>query len=455
MNTNVLIENEKKRLDYPFSRLMCLVMFTVWQIGTVYCMGPALYFDSKTTPLQIDVDNGIVLIAAGYLLNILWMIFFPRKYVYAARFSAAVALISGGVALLLPSAHEMLALLLCVQLFSCCFIIGYEVATISFIFSENSAVKHLLQVYPIGYIIIAGLRNDIIHVPFEVFRLGTIIMLVLLIYFYFRLPAGNLPYFARRADGMLLPKRLYGGVYAMALPACLIGAISPVVAALVVNGISLMYIFAAIAGLILCFVYKRYRFHPLKAVSLLIMLGVIGFLMLFVSLYIPGMALPACALLGIGLVSCALLPLSGVVLVRQYPSRFVPAIIMIFAGAACLVSSAIFGMFREDVHLLYLAYLVIIITMAIIYLFLAPYLLSTLNEHIDIKKDDLKLSAALEVLTVRELEISELISRGYSNRDIAKMLFISEHTVKDHTKNIYRKLDIHSRLELAALVNKK
>lgn len=96
MNTNVLIENEKKRLDYPFSRLMCLVMFTVWQIGTVYCMGPALYFDGKTTPLQIDVDNGIVLIAAGYLLNILWMIFFPRKYVYAARFSAAVALISGG-----------------------------------------------------------------------------------------------------------------------------------------------------------------------------------------------------------------------------------------------------------------------------------------------------------------------------------------------------------------------
>ena len=47
-----------------------------------------------------------------------------------------------------------------------------------------------------------------------------------------------------------------------------------------------------------------------------------------------------------------------------------------------------------------------------------------------------------------------LIGYGYSNGDIAKILFISENTVKDHTKNIYRKLEVHSRFELAALVNR-
>ena len=60
----------------------------------------------------------------------------------------------------------------------------------------------------------------------------------------------------------------------------------------------------------------------------------------------------------------------------------------------------------------------------------------------------------LSVLAKREREVAELICLGYSNRDIAKMLFISEHTVKDYTKKIYPKLDVHSRMELAALVNR-
>ena len=34
------------------------------------------------------------------------------------------------------------------------------------------------------------------------------------------------------------------------------------------------------------------------------------------------------------------------------------------------------------------------------------------------------------------------------------MLFIYDHTVKDHVKSIYRKTNVHSRLELAALVSK-
>ena len=47
-----------------------------------------------------------------------------------------------------------------------------------------------------------------------------------------------------------------------------------------------------------------------------------------------------------------------------------------------------------------------------------------------------------------------MICLGYSNPDIARMLFISEHTVKDHTKKIYPKMGVHSRFELAALVSR-
>ena len=59
----------------------------------------------------------------------------------------------------------------------------------------------------------------------------------------------------------------------------------------------------------------------------------------------------------------------------------------------------------------------------------------------------------LDVLSQRERDVAELICLGYANKDIATMLFISDHTVKDHVKSIYRKTNVHSRLELAALVN--
>ena len=60
----------------------------------------------------------------------------------------------------------------------------------------------------------------------------------------------------------------------------------------------------------------------------------------------------------------------------------------------------------------------------------------------------------LDVLTKKERDVAELICLGYANKDIATMLFISDHTVKDHVKSIYRKTNVHSRLELAALVSK-
>ena len=48
----------------------------------------------------------------------------------------------------------------------------------------------------------------------------------------------------------------------------------------------------------------------------------------------------------------------------------------------------------------------------------------------------------------------ELIGCGYSNRDIASLLVISEHTVNDYTKKIYRKLGVHSRHAAAQMVSR-
>jgi DNA-binding NarL/FixJ family response regulator len=50
-------------------------------------------------------------------------------------------------------------------------------------------------------------------------------------------------------------------------------------------------------------------------------------------------------------------------------------------------------------------------------------------------------------LTDREMEVLTLVAQGMNNRDIAKELFISENTVKNHIRNILEKLHLHSRME--------
>ncbi|MES1933861.1 LuxR family transcriptional regulator [Salinisphaera shabanensis T35B1] len=50
-------------------------------------------------------------------------------------------------------------------------------------------------------------------------------------------------------------------------------------------------------------------------------------------------------------------------------------------------------------------------------------------------------------LTHRELEIIGLLSSGASNIEIANMLFVSEHTIKSHLYNIFRKIEVRNRIQ--------
>jgi len=58
-------------------------------------------------------------------------------------------------------------------------------------------------------------------------------------------------------------------------------------------------------------------------------------------------------------------------------------------------------------------------------------------------------------LTPRETEVARLVSLGSRNKEIARELDISEGTVKMHLHNLYEKLSVSSRTELAILVRDK
>jgi DNA-binding NarL/FixJ family response regulator len=65
-----------------------------------------------------------------------------------------------------------------------------------------------------------------------------------------------------------------------------------------------------------------------------------------------------------------------------------------------------------------------------------------------------QLAAALRApiqdpLSVREREVVQCVARGLRNAEVAQRLFISEQTVKTHLNNIFHKLELRDRVELA------
>jgi DNA-binding NarL/FixJ family response regulator len=60
------------------------------------------------------------------------------------------------------------------------------------------------------------------------------------------------------------------------------------------------------------------------------------------------------------------------------------------------------------------------------------------KEKINTKKDQ---------LTPREQEVLALLTEGYTNKEIANKLFISEKTVKSHMNNIFKRLNVTGRLQ--------
>jgi LuxR family maltose regulon positive regulatory protein len=80
----------------------------------------------------------------------------------------------------------------------------------------------------------------------------------------------------------------------------------------------------------------------------------------------------------------------------------------------------------------------------------AARLLAASGEDVAIPSPSPDASALIEALTDRELEVLDLISRGYSNQDIVDALVISLNTVKKHASNIYGKLGVRSRTQAVA-----
>ncbi len=80
---------------------------------------------------------------------------------------------------------------------------------------------------------------------------------------------------------------------------------------------------------------------------------------------------------------------------------------------------------------------------------LAPSVTRRLLERFtpELPSVDRKLTAAIESLSPRELEVLRLLASGFSNAELAAHFFVSEATVKTHLTHVFRKLNVRDRVQ--------
>lgn len=78
-----------------------------------------------------------------------------------------------------------------------------------------------------------------------------------------------------------------------------------------------------------------------------------------------------------------------------------------------------------------------------------------LSTRLTIINAQMKPSLSADCLTPRQMEIAELVAQGFTNAEIGSTLHITEHSVKQALKRIFRKLDVSSRAEMVARLSLK
>ena len=497
----LLAENENKQISVGLPLLLCLSMFTTWQMGVMLFSGKTLSIGAKT-PIPFALDSNVItaLVAAGFIVDILFLIFLQRHSVMAARLSIGIALLSA-LMFYLPLSPHMAAMLFYIQAFCCVFLIGSLIAVIVNLLTEKAAIKEVIISLISSGCLIAILQNDVMPIPFSVFRGFTIVALAMLLLFFCKMPKSTWPEYAKKSDGLVKPKAFMVQLFALIGFSSVITLFGSTVAYSVEHGISVYYLSSAVCGIILAVLWKRFHIMPLKSASVMIAVGALGFLLAIASLYVPELSLPACALLGAGGIS-GMSSYLGVVMAKQYPSRFITPGIIGLGFAASLVQAVLLYALRDNLTLLYVVYLVIAVALVILYLLLEPYLgyslrgrtledligvvaeetdeaavpepvtvLATVSGADNISKIEAVLEAeraegedsphtlrmrtllqhTLSPLTRREYQLADCIMRGQRRSEIAEEMGVKPETVTKYTNQLYNKFGIHRRQDLFRL----
>ncbi|MBQ3568489.1 MAG: hypothetical protein IJA25_06105, partial [Anaerotignum sp.] len=391
----ILSHNKNIRREIPLPLLLCFSLFVTWQMGIIFFSSNTLSIGGRT-PLPIDVDSTTLLVVAGYILSILFMLAFPRKIVWAERISAAIAL-AAIAGLFLPTSPETQTILFYIHYFFCIFMIGFETALMVNLFSERSTILHLTLMYPAAEFLVAILQNEWLPIPFSVFHIFSIVALIGLLIFFFYLPGNEWPLLVQKNDGFIRPKKFFSKIYLLLFLGGLLTLFGNSIAETVSYGVSIYYTSAAVIALILFFLWKNRSIHPLTCCPYLVGLSALGFLLVPVSQYFPVIGTLTAILAAAGMAMLSLYALMGIAIMNRYPSRTITPVIVFLAFLTVLIHTAMLEAFRDSETLLCILYFSIAVAVALLYFVLQPHLIYAFHTH---PKETVEMAAETSPSTV-------------------------------------------------------
>jgi DNA-binding CsgD family transcriptional regulator len=316
---------------------------------------------------------------------------------------------------------------------------------------------------------VAALHNGFVDLPFAYFRLFAIAACAMQMLFYCKIPGNNFPRYLKKSDNLVMPKRFFAFMMVWVAMSCSVVLFGTTVSETVKHGVAVLYLSAAVSGLVIFLLWRRFGISPLTACPVFTAMGALGFVTAICSLYFPALAHVSCVFLGMAWICCWMGPLvAGVLFAKQYPSRYVFTAIVGTIMGMILIHTMLLDSMRGNMIVLSMVYSVIAVIMVGLFLILKPYLDYSFRgerliseersaELIEKAKAAAQLAQGAEndevlqetgihddELTERERQIAQELMSGLDYKEIAEKLFISPHTVNTHKKSIYSKKGVHN-----------
>lgn len=442
-----MIKNSK--INVKTYLLAFIETFSIWQMSIIYYSSKTLTINNLNS-LPVILDNSILIILIGYIIGMLFIYFFPKKTIILGKIVMIISLLSSLI-LFFNIPILLFKILYYLLTFNCVFFISINTSMLINLYNLKSALMDAIVGAIVVGLSIALFQNNIISFNFTMFNIISCSCLSLIIFALFNLPNNiKINFITKNNEIKIPPKKSIIGLVMIQMFCCLLTLFTSSLSESIINGVAVSYFGLFISGLITYILYKNNKLKPFQLCKHYFGICSLGFVLYLIPNNITiyfGLLLQ-----GFGLFNILLAPFLIANLFEIYPSKLIAPVVIIIDLLAVIINSLLLELFRNDSAFLYLIYSTISIITIIVYLMVEQNLeLQSLN-----KKNNKKIiNNTITNLSKREIEVVELLLNGYSNKEIASKLNISNYTVNDHIKNIYKKTETHSRMELATIIATK
>lgn len=474
----------RKTFTVPAWVLAFIQTYSIWQMGFLYYATRDFTLDG-VTPLPCSVDSTILFLALGYLggAALSWLL--PKRVSLWGRLTVAVCLVCT-LCFFFPLPPLLFRALFYICATGCAVYVGVCATLIVNIYSLKTALKDALIASMLTAPFVALLQNGYLEFSFPVFNACSVAVLALMLVGLWQIPErADMTFTAVRPElqGLrhiadIVPTKLFAGAFLIFGITALCVLFSSSMAETLPHGIFVYYLSGGVWAALFAWLYFRRKAGPMRLYPMLLGVSALGFVLWLLPF--PSFDYLSIVLQGGGYFANMAAWFVAGILFERWNARLIAPLTVLTALLMVIVNSLLVEVLRNQPTLLYAIYAGVTLILIIVYFLSEPYFRHVWDEAAapaeakpSPEPEPEPVSAApsiqaaaasppappdtrsqLSALTRREAEVADLIASGYSNGDIAKKLYLSEHTVKDHAKHIYAKLGVHSRFELAALVNR-